>query len=599
MPFDLSGKPPVKNSAELQRVLALPRRAVPAERDLVPIADRVVQMLGRPPGPCRCAEMGRQCIRRPRPVQAWTLYELEHVGGILGFIAVGAGKSFLDLLAPLVVRDCRVALLLVPPTLVDQIVFDYHLVGQHFRVPTLVVHRSSRSRERSSYSSPDPGVPVLHVLPYSRLSLPESTTWLEGLKPDLIIADEADKLCEVDGAGAGRVARYQANHPATRFCFWSGSLTDKSLLDWGHLATWALRAGSPLPWQNAQVLEEWASAYDAVPYPRPPGALMALCRPGESPREGLRRRIQETWGVVHSEEAPVSAAIVVREKTAPPVPPEVRDALKELREKMVRPDGEELLDALTVAKSARELACGFFYYWYYPAVRGVPQQRATIEAWFAARKAWMKELRVRLARREEHLDSEFLCTKAAMRYHGQDTSPGPAWASVHWPRWSEVKDTVVHETRAQRLHPYLVEDAAAWAHANRGIVWYDTREFGAWLAEVSGLPLHGGGAGAGARILAERGRSSIIASIASHGRGRDGLQFHFADQLVVEPPSSSKRWEQLLGRLHRPGTKATTITALWYAHVPELRAAMDQALERARYVSETIGAGQKILAGMK
>lgn len=547
--------------------------------------------------------MGRACITRPRPVQAWALYELEHVGGLLGFVAVGGGKTMLGLLAPLVVRDCRTALLLVPPTLMDQLVFDYHLVGQHFRVPSLVVHRGARSRERSSYSSPDPGVPVLHVLPYSRLSLPESTTWLEGLRPDLVIADEADRLRETAGAGAGRVARYAAAHPETRFCFWSGSLVGRSLLDWGHLATWALKDRSPLPWRDRQVLEEWASAIDPVPFPRPPGALTRLCGPGESPRDGLRRRVHETWGVVYSDEAPVSASIRVSERKAPPIPPVVNEALRELREKMVRPDGEELLDALSVAKSARELACGFFYYWFFPPVGGVPQERATIEEWFAARKAWMKELRARLARREEHLDSEFLCTRAAMRFHGQDDSPGPAWDAKQWVRWDRVRDRVVHETRAQRLHPYLVEDAAEWANArpstSPGIVWYDTREFGRWLAEVSGLPLHGGGPGAGARILAERGHRSIIASINSHGRGRDGLQFHFAENLVVEPPASADAFEQLMGRTHRPGTKFPVVDFAWYSHTPELRAALESAREQATYAVEVAGAGQKILAGMK
>lgn len=600
-PFDLSGKPPVKNSAELQRILALPRRPVPSDAQLAPIQDYVVARYGRPPGPCRCADVRRACITRPRPVQAWALYELEHVGGILGFIAVGAGKSLLDLLAPLAVRDCRVALLLVPPTLVDQIIFDYHLVGQHFRVPSLVVHRGARSREQSSYASPDPGVPVLHVLPYSRLSLPDATSWLEGLRPDLIISDECDRLCEVDGAGAGRVARYAAAHPEARFAFWSGSVTDKSLLDWAHLASWALRDRSPLPWRDRQVLEEWASALDAVPYPRPPGALMTLCRPGEQPRDGLRRRIQETWGIVYSEEAPVGAAVHVGEKKAPPIPAPVREALSVLRGEMIRPDGEELLDALAVAKSARELACGFYYYWHFPMVNGAPQRRAHIDGeWFPARKLWNKELRSRLARREEGLDSEYLLTQAAMRFHGDPgvkVADGPRWASTHWPRWAAVKDTVQYETRAQRLDDYLVRDAADWALRNLGVVWYDTREFGLWLAEVSGLPMHGGGQGAGLRILAERGDRSIIASIASHGRGRDGLQFLFSDQLVAEPPSSSKLWQQLLGRLHRPGTTARVVSALWYAHTPELRMSMEQAEERARYVLETTGAGQKLLSG--
>ena len=109
--------------------------------------------------------------------------------------------------------------------------------------------------------------------------------------------------------------------------------------------------------------------------------------------------------------------------------------------------------------------------------------------------------------------------------------------------------------------------------------------------------MHGGGSGAGVRIAAERGDRSIVASIRSHGTGRDGLQRLFCDQLVVQPPSSSSAWEQLLGRLHRIGQEAEIVRASFYRHTVEMAAAVDQAMSRALYVESTIGASQKIRVG--
>jgi len=61
-----------------------------------------------------------------------------------------------------------------------------------------------------------------------------------------------------------------------------------------------------------------------------------------------------------------------------------------------------------------------------------------------------------------------------------------------------------------------------------------------WLAELSGLPIYEGGKKAGEAIIKENGSRSIIASLKSHGRGRDRLQFSFCHQLVAQMFASSK-----------------------------------------------------------
>jgi hypothetical protein len=605
---NLDGKPPVGRSADLDRVLAIPRRPLPTETDYVNLVSYMTAHLARPSaGGCRCASMKRECITTLRPIQAWTLYEAMMYGGVFGIIAVGAGKTFLNLLTPLVVRDCKKALLLVPSNLMTQLVGDYHLLSQHFRVPSIVVHNGSGAESWTV-----PGTPAVHVFPYSRLSRPESTAFVNQLAPDLIIVDEGDKLANIDSAGTSRVDRRMTQAPDTRFCVWSGSITDKSLKDYAHLIAWALKRNAPLPIDDTRALTEWADAIDAVDWRRPPGQLaIGLQRAGfmtglEDVREGFRRRMHETPGVVYSSEQSLpDVEMVLTEREAPPVPREVEYALDYVREWWVRPDGEDLITALEVNKCCLELACGFFYRWIYP--RGEPEP--LVKEWREARSAWRRQLREKLKKREDHLDSEKLCQEAAMRAWGDvpikvTEQHLPVWKASEWPRWRDVAKKVAPKTDAIRISDYLARDAAQWAHTHRGVVWYDTTEFGKWVSEIAELPMYGGGKKGGGLIrgdgtLIEAGERSIIVSLNSHGRGRNGFQFGFDDQLITEPPSSSKIWEQLLGRIHRPGQKSNVVRASYYAHTAELAKAYEQATTRAHYVAGTMGTHQKLLTATR
>jgi hypothetical protein len=425
--------------------------------------------------------------------------------------------------------------------------------------------------------------------------MPESTVWLEDKKPDVIIADECHLLRHNESVRTSRVSRYFENHDETRFLSWSGSITDSSIKDYAHLAAWGLKYGSPLP-LDAQVIDEWSLALDPVAVPAPAGALLKLCNPGENVRHGFSRRLTQTPGVVSTKEPAVSAALSITERKAPTIPTVVSDALKDLRGTWCRPDGEELVDALSVARCAWELACGFYYRWRFP--RG--EKVALILRWLEARKAWRKELRAKVQDRRDHMDSPALCTNAAKRAWGDMVNPEglPEWKALHWPAWRAIKDQVIPETEAIRLHPYLAEDAAAWAHENRGVVWYEHRAFGAWVSEIGDLPMHGGGSKAGDLIALEQGDRSIVASIKAHGTGRDGLQKLFDKQLIANPPSSSHAWEQVVGRLHRIGQKSSLVTAEFYRHTPELKDHVDTALERALYVEGTLGSSQKLLLGI-
>lgn len=635
-----AAKPPVRPSEDLTRVLALPRR--PVVEIGSPRAHALVRMMtarfARPrTDACRCGKprehggFERECITTLNLTQAWALYELGCVQGLLGPIGVGHGKTILDILSVLAMMppdepDPRryEAVLLVPPTLVEQLITEYLLLAEHFRVPSLAVHGRDEAYEAE-------GAPVLHVLPYSRLQRPESTVLLKRIRPRAIIADEVHCLRNRDAVRTHRVISYFNEFPDTRFAGWTGSITDSSIADYAHLSRLALRYQSPLP-LNKEVIKEWASALDPKSdWPADPGSLLegliaTGCQlPGEHVHSGFHRRLVETEGVVTTTTAAISAELIVTERDAPGMPPHLAVMLDVVREEMRRPDGEELLTPLDVARCARELACGFYYRWRYP--RGEPED--LIEEWFKARKLWRCELRDQLSpeRRREHMDSPFLCQLAAMRAWGDlpsgviwaddvdeetgevtkrqvDTSHLPEWRAMHWPRWRKVKDLVKPETEAVRVDDYLARDAAAWALENRGIVWYEKTEFGRWVSEISGLPRYGGGPSAGGLLddsghIRERGDRSIILSTKAHGTGRDGLQRLFYTQLVANPPSSATTWEQLLGRLHRIRQQAPRVFAEFYCHTEELQASYHQAKSRALYVQNTIGAAQKLNEGIE
>ncbi len=540
--------------------------------------------------------MGRRCVDSLLPPQAWALYEAPLVnptdgvprGGLLAPIRVGGGKTLLDILMAMVIPDCRVAVLLLPPGLVEQLIIEYLAVREHFVVPSLVL---PANRTESGWLVP--GRPALHVVPYSRFQREESTRLLENLRPDLIIADEVHCLKNPKATRTGRVLRYLAANPETRLCGWSGTITSKSILDFAHLIAFALGEGSPLPLEPSEV-ESWASATDPSDYQAPAGALRGLVStPGENVLQALGRRIRETRGVVSSGQRTKAVATpFLRERKLPPVPPALRELQKNLRSTWTRPDGEEFVRALEVEACAQQLACGFYYRWRFP---GAPD-RAVVDNWFDARRAWGREMREWLKWPAPDLDSPRLLANAAERARVGYEGDLPVRASRAWDRWVDTKDTIAHETEAVWIDDYLARDAAAWGAENRGIVWYEHGALGRKIAELSGMTRHGGGVGAEGRILAEKGDRSIVVSGKSHGEGRNGLQYLFETELVTTPMADGKAWEQRLGRLNRVGQKGDAVETWVYRMCPEFRESIDQAVRRAKWTEGLMTTSQLLLA---
>jgi hypothetical protein len=541
------------------------------------------------------------------PVQAWALHEAAEFGGLLGPIGVGAGKSLLDLLTAMVVPGVRTAVLLLPPQLKSQLVQkDIPFYGQHWKLPNIAGARWQV-----------PGRPTLHVVAYTELSSAKQSDLLSKIKPDIIICDEAHSVRNRTASRTKRFLRYLAEFDSTKLFAWSGTLTSRSLHDYAHLATHALGDNSPVP-EPYPVVEEWAGALDPSDFRKAPGALLKFCEPGEKLVDAYRRRLVESPGVVTSPDSGGCQAGLYISELAAKAPEKVTNLLTSLVETAERPDGEQLVDVLSVQRAERELACGFYYRWRWPRKEPVP----VIEEWLRVRKEWHKELRERLKHSGEHMDSPLLLTKAAIRWHdgyvhiehdteGRElkrvevkprTRNGPlkTWNSEWWPQWKAVRDTACPEPDAVWVDKYLVKLSVDWLASIKGsgaILWYDFRAFGQAVVEecrVRKIPYVycGPGEEGNQKLLSLTGRELCIMSIKAHGTGKN-LQM-FNKNLVANPPSSGSMWEQLLGRTHRTGQEADEVTVEVFRHTEAMRKAVDTARELSEYIEGTWGVQQKL-----
>lgn len=619
---------PVGPSEDLDRILALPRRE---PLDLTSVtAEAMVELemakyaIDNPNCGCAKIDPRKGCLKRLLPAQAWMLREISLNQGLLAHASVGIGKTMINILAALALKDVKRVLLLIPASLVEQLQYDYLLIKEHFKVPALFMHIGDKKPVVDQL--PIPGMPNVHVLPYSRLQLPECTDFIPNLDPDAIIADECDSIRNITASRGIRIAKWFAGgetpeerkrRDSTKFIGYTGSLTNSSICEFNWLAYFALKDRSPLP-KNPTVVQEWGRCLDATKNPSPPGELLRLCEPGEDVRHAFRRRLAWTPGFIIANQTKIEVAggqgeevrLDIREKEAPALPPIIEEALRYVRKgerpdlliPQVRPEmaplikaNDPLEDALAIARAAQEVSTGVLYYLTFP--RGEPE--SLIKEWFARKSAYYSAVRAKTYEGETYLDSAMLCEHAAMRFYGQaDKRPDrPDWECREWLPWLEIRDQVQPKSESCVLHDFVAQDAVEWGQEQPGIIWYTMRALAERMQQLSGFSLHDGGTGAEKRLRAEKGDRSIICSIRSNGRGRDGLQLVFDRQIVLNPPASATMWEQLLGRAHRRGQKSSVVTTEIYMHTPELRKGVQQAARRSKYVNDILGAEQKLLLG--
>lgn len=564
-------RPVVTGSKDLERILTLPRRIDVELHDF--------SHLKKPKKACLCASYHRECPIDLLPIQAQGLSEAMDEQGLVGAIGVGHGKELLCQLLPLVMPNCKMAILFIPADMRESFALDWHFYGQHWRQPNLI--------GGSSYT---PGIPRLKVVAYSTLSREKFTAELAKWQPDLIIANEGHNLCGLGSVRTGRVVNYCADHPECRFVVVSGTLTKRALKDYAHLSSMALGEGSPLP-TNENTLKEWGFALDAdqKKLTALPGALLTFCKPGEHVREGFQRRLRETKGVIVTTENAIGTSLSLHERRISQVPESILKTLDAVRLTGTRPDGEEMIEASDVQRCLREIASGFYYHWIFPH----KEPANLIDEWFRIRQLWHREVRDLLKNPKPYLDSPLLAIRAAIRHEHGYEGDLPTWQSEYWRPWKNIRKQVYHETEAVWIDSYLASDAAVFAKNTSSLIWYTNQAFGEKVRELSGLVQYGGGPEASREILRETGERSVLASMKAHGQGKN-LQM-FSKNLICECPPDAALWEQLIGRTHRRGQLADEVQVYLYRHTDEVRKAFDKAEDLAMYVQQTTGNKAKIL----
>jgi len=562
----------VKLTQELRRVEALPRRLWDDE------PDDLTELLRTPEGTMSL-----------RQIQAVALSEIADLGGMFGPLRVGAGKTLISLLAPVVTFADR-PLLLVPAGLIEK--------TKNAMAPLCVVCLRSfplpdtECQGCREHLAPHWDLPrFVRIMSYEWLGRAQAAGALTDYEPDLIVADECHRLKNLQAACTRRVKRHMQAFLDTKFVAMSGTVTKRSILDYTHILRWCLDS-PPIPKAYTE-LEAWADALDerkGQTKRADPGALRVLCNdeedtlwktePRRAARLAYRRRLVETPGVVATKETPIDASITMRAVEAPESN-EVDEAFHGLRSLWETPDGWPIADGLAMFRHARELALGFFYVW---------DPRPPMP-WLEARRAWCAYVR-KVLKHSRKLDSESQVRSYVQKQlEGRTITEGPELLLA----WLEVRDTFEPNTVPVWIDDSVIDLCAEWLDRTGGIAWTEHRCFAERLAEKSGYDYYGRkGLNAERQpIEAADPKMPLIASIASNSTGRNLQAWH--KNLIASMPANGMQTEQLMGRTHRDGQTADEVTFDVLVTCAEHVGAFWQAKRDSEFVFDSTGSPQKIL----
>lgn len=548
-------RPEVLDSVDMRRITDLPVLDWSTNAD--PVFVENLNRWLRKPG-------GTQMLRH---IQAAALLYCHDFHGLIANIVVGGGKTLITYLAPKVM-DCPRPVLLTRASLVEKTHRDFAEYAQHWEGP----------------SEP------ITVLSYEEMGREGQAKLLEELQPGILMADEAHYLKNRSAGVTKRVERYlkprlfQADR--VPFLCLSGTLIDISLRDLWHLALWSMPAWCPLPLHRNEV-EDWADAIDpdVDDYTRVgPGALLKLATHMGLPptseetypptrkqaalkraRAGFGARFASAPGVIVSQDISLRASLEVTLQRWYPCD-KTEAALKHLRETWETPTGELLSEAVDVWRHAREIVCGFTYYWDPPAP----------EMWLELRRQWYAFVRHTLRYNKRLLDTPGQIETAVREGHY------PGEPAAIYERWKNIEPTFKPRNVARWHSDWMLQGCRHWLkHNTRGVVWSEHRVFGEALARFAEVPFfHRQGLDASGTYIEDVPGTPCVASFKANKEGRN-LQYGWHRCLYPSISPSATGLEQSLGRFHREGQSEDTVYATIVLACAEQRKAFDQMLNRA------------------
>ena len=520
-------------NTEIKRILNLKRRLL--EDAAVDLTERYKRQGG---------------LQRLRPLQSLALQEMEEYGGLLGPIGVGLGKALISFLAPAALGSKR-PVVLVPAGVYPQSVKMYSEARENWNVPQLT------------------------IVPYSRLSVASGATILEDLKPDCIIADEAHSLKSKKSARTMRLVRYFRENPSTKFVALSGTMTSRSLSEYGHLAELALREGSPLP-RDKYTLAAWARILDAGSEPLSSdwssfAPLMGIEIWDQAlARSVFRDRLTQTPGVVCSSDDKVKASLRIVEHPDLPYPKDEYSSVGEGS----RPDGHIFESDIEEWRCLRQLSLGFYYRWDWG-------DRDPDDEWVEARNNWGRFVRKELS---DFADTNYDSPLLVARRLEETNARGHLADAWNW--WKSVKDRPGPITVPVWLSKEALVEALTIVKGP-ALFWYESKAVAEALKGMEGVEVIEAG-----EEPPVDGKGRLALSIPSHGTGWN-LQA-WSQSVVLEPPANGQIWEQLIGRTHRVGQEADTVIVHVLQHTKVLRKSLDKARIHAKYIQQTQGLPQRL-----
>ncbi len=582
---------------EMRRILELPD-SPNDPKNWTEFAARWTERLRRPTATAGLRDVQGACLEEVhRNLEAYLAGDrpLDEDGeplgprGLLAPVGVGHGKTGVGFLLAEVVRrqiGAVKALLIVPPELVQKTQTDYAWWARRFRFPRPT------------------------ILSMGKLSHPSATRIFEEIKPNLVIIDEAHAFARFESARTKRLIRWVVANRETICVFMSGTLTQKSIKDYRHLADLALRDCVPIPVDNTD-LELWQSMLDVGGQPdyNAKKALLPLVnwhlgRLGKPPiaagrvtkalvRDAYSDRLRACPGVVATSDSSSDAGLVIRKwRVEAPVAWEAAcddftdEGMWEL------PDGTEIVDAFGAGRARVQLSSGYYTRWVWPmrcsdcsAVWplgtvsnssvcdcSAELTNAPDEEWLEKRRYWSAIERAVLSNLEAKSGED---SPALVRRLAEQGKLGPSKKRA-LADWMGVRDRYYTPGLGYQppveyvdLDPgpeWLAERATEWAKANgRGIIWYSTPHVGEAL-RAAGFEVFG----AGTQLDTSRGLrvDNPCAKIDVQGTGKNlqmtqvtgrGGTKGWHRNLLLEFGGNARTWEQMLGRTHRPGQLADNV----------------------------------------
>ncbi len=574
---------PVKNSAELRRVIGLPRRSFTREQAEA-AAEEYTNLL--------VTAAGRRAGARLKPWQGFVLKDFFEFGGTFFLGPVGVGKTLIAMLA-FVVADARRGVLCVPASLRKKTLDDMARYAKHWELP-----------------SPPP-----RLVTYKELTSESNVFLLDAVQPDALVLDECDALKNHGASMVKRIGRFiddaayaqeEGRGPGCKVLAESGTPGRLSILDYSHILTWCLKGDAPVPVGPHGPAETatWAAAIDekVARFGQRPGVGALRLFWDDTAREveghwtsrnerlidqetlvakaraAFRERLVSAPGVIIVDEDSCDQPLTIEQVLAPE-DPILDEHYVTFKREWLTPDGRPLSDALSIDRSDGELGTGLVLHWD-PKPADTPHG----EEWLMKRTAFctfVREKIERSARAARPLDTEAAVANA---YPEEEVVIA----------WREIKPKFVPNSVPMWLSPSVVQFVARLALASPMLVWCKNQAFADRLALATGLTVYAAkGESADGRSVDEAppDRSAIL-TFDANMRGRN-LQM-FCDNLFVNPPQSARYIEQAIGRTHRFGQERP-VRARWLMTSGRVFQAFDRAWAEAEFVRETTGVVQKLL----